>query len=828
MARKMARSRFKTRPKRKLAFKNRESILAEVESQLAASLASRNYFRVASMVGVGGCGKTRLVDKLSSMARDRGFKSIRISLESEASGMEAAPLKAIRDQLSFECMLFDVALARYFAASGQLHALASNPKLSSNLAIRAIETGAGASAAFTGLVALPVAFAVDVFGQIKKRTVKAMKYERDEFEEIDRIKNESGELLERLPFYLGSDIERRLESSSDNYVFFYDSYEKQRPKTLSEQSPWLREFIGTLDHGLHIIASREPINWPVKDWGDICSPAYIVDKLPEEDVRALFVEECIPPKILLPKLIELSRCIPFYVEVLITEFHSLQSMKENVLGSDLPKSSTEAVERFISHLAPPLQKLVIALAAIQFFDRHLMHGLVRGLNLSVDLVDLEEVSSAFFVEPVNEQYGTLKTHDLLTDFVRKNDAHANLRQKTLAEAVEIVSLAHADQGSGDRLLFLFAGLCAASDQDETNNSELLERLIDIGYGLYDLGFWRELAKLDNTFSKTDLPTDAGLVRTFFKAISIRRTESVSAGLSAIRALTDYRYRFSSHSVSLDIETTYLAELSGDYGFARTEFARIYEDCKPFDPRQRPHYRALLYHADFLIMDGHFERGADALAIAYEQIDPEQRADWAELVRHRAHAFRFSSLFEDAEVLYLRALHGSSGSAAMRAKLLTNLAECRAWFRPSQAIRDATDAIKLNEALGNKIEVAKAHTANAIALTLLGEPKGAASQIVLAETASLEARYPAGSLFAKQASCLLELTQGYERLVSARHDEVKKQARRIGTYGHIACLTSLAACESDSASRYDKYSWIDRENILKRHEAIISRFKSINS
>ena len=806
----MARSRFKTRPKRKLAFKNRERILADVTAQLSASHANKSYFRIVQIVGVGGCGKTRLIDKLSEQAKSRGFIPIRVSLESEASNMEAGPLQAIRKQLGFECMLFDTALAAYLMASGQMHALASNKTLSSNIALKGVETAAGVS----GLVALPLGFAVEAYDRIKKATVKAMKYAREDFEEIDRMRTHSSELLERLPFYLGSDIERRLESTSDHFVFFYDSYEKQRAQTLADKAPWLREFVGSLEAGLHLFASREPMDWPQDDWGDICQAPYIIDTLPKPDVEALFLEECGPPKRLLPKLVELSRCIPFYVEILITEYLSMKDAKGAVRVTDLPKSSTEAVARFIDHLDDPVQKLVVSLATVQFFDRPLLSGLIRALNLAIDLTEHDEILSAFFIEIVDDNLGIYKTHDLLTEFVRLASGRERFRQQALFEAAKVVSIASLDDVGADGSLHLFAGLCAGSDFGAIKDPGLVALLLDIGYGLYDKGYWQELAGLSDSQESEASPSDSDLVRQFFKSISTRRIESIAVGLSGIRTLHGLKERFGRHRLSVEIETAYLTELAGDYGLAREQIRGIFKRCVPIDPMQRPHYRALLYHADFLIMDGELSDGADILLSVYEGIDPSRRSDWAELVRHRAHAFRFSALFEDADGLYARAIEAAGASPALIAKLHTNVAETQCWTLPDKALEAADDAIELNTRLGNIIEISKARSAKAIALARL------------ADATARDARYPAGALFAKQAQCLIEFAEGHTRLVEARHQEAVKLARQIGTYRHLTKLTSAAAGAATEEFSSKVISWIEPDTLEKRHTELLDRLRSV--
>ncbi len=55
------------------------------------------------------------------------------------------------------------------------------------------------------------------------------------------------------------------------------------------------------------------------------------------------------------------------------------------------------------------------------------------------------------------------------------------------------------------------------------------------------------------------------------------------------------------------------------------------------------------------MDGRFREGSKVLQETYEAVGHLYIVNWGELVRHRAHAYRFSFLLEEAAELYRLAL-----------------------------------------------------------------------------------------------------------------------------------------------------------------------------
>ena len=817
----MVRSRFKNRPYRRLPFKNREHILRDFKH---ITRSKEEIFKVYSFIGVGGSGKTRILDEISNLfEQNNEGLPIRITLESEASGTVVAPLKLIRDQAPFECLLFDAALAHYFVASGQIHALMVNPGVSSSIALKAIEAGSGAP----GLVALPLGFAAEVYDKLKKQAVKLFMYSRHEFEEIDKLHYDSNGLLERLPHYLALDFERRIARTSKQFTFIYDSYEKQREKTLVNNAPWLREFIGTLDYGLHLIASREPLDWPDQDWGEICAPSYVIGELPIRDTRSLFSKECSPQSEMIDALTDLSKRIPFYIEILVNEYLRLETINGSVEISDLPKSTNDAVNRFVSHLEEPIQKLVIALANIQFFDRELIYSIIRSLNLKIDFVEIEFIFSYFFIEPVSIQANLYKTHDLLTDFVRNSISVSEIKRLSLEKMVESLLLRNPEVQKNHSLLSIYVGACAGCTVTDGDTSPLFGHLVEMGYRLYDAGYWRELVQVEKEIVFEETRTDGDLIMAFFSAVSVRRFVSVDAGLAALDILLQYRKRFGAQTLALDIEVAYLAELSGEYQWAREEIKRIHFACIPFDPNQRFHYRSLLYYADFLSMDGYLDSASDRLGSVYEEFDFQKHSDWAELVRHRGHAFRFSALYEEAELLYLRAIDAAQQSPVLLGKLQTNLAETRAWIAPKQAIQDAQEAIEQNTFLANKIEISKAHTAFAVAEAQLGNMKSAHHHTQLAMKLAKEINYQAGLLFATQADCIIAFIKG--EMIASHLIEMREIVRKINTYSHIVVLTEKICGRQDPEEEgLTSIYWIESDNINDRLSDISMRLNRAKS
>jgi tetratricopeptide (TPR) repeat protein len=334
-----------------------------------------------------------------------------------------------------------------------------------------------------------------------------------------------------------------------------------------------------------------------------------------------------------------------------------------------------------------------------------------------------------------------------------------------------------------------------------------ERLVEIGYDLYDAGQWRELADLPGR-DEPDAPHAARLVAQYFAALATRRLEGVSQSRQQLEALAPFRGMLGRYAGSFDVEVAYLREISGDYRYAHERFRELSERTTPFDPTRRDHVRARLYYADMLIIEGRFAPASRMLLEAYEDLGRGSPLLWAELVRHRGHAHRFSFDLDVAETLYLRALDEAGEAPSLNGKLRTNLAETRCWREPHRGVLDAEMAIDLNARLGNRIEVAKAHAARAVALAGLGRTAEAREACDGALRESASAGYPAGACFARQALVVTQVAASAPDEASAAYQELAQGVRALATYGHLCVVPAwLRRDEPEVEAWSSEVDWV---------------------
>jgi tetratricopeptide (TPR) repeat protein len=768
------------RLRRPARFLNRDAQLRLIADHVGLLGTVPSHLKVFEVRGFGGVGKTRLLQELQRRSDELpGVNPIAfVPLRPQASVTEAGPLKVIREKLDYDCLLFDTALMLYLHVTGQPFKLGRSSRIRDSTVFRTLDVGRSMSG-----LPVPLPLAAELYDKIARKATEYLLYDRAEFDALSELRDNPAQLLNALPRCLALDLRRRLEVDARAFIAFYDEYDRQAPETVAAHAPWLRTFIETLGRGVHVIATREPLRWEGALWRDLVEPV-LVDLLPEDECREMVrgrltslgpgVED---------RMIEASRRIPFFLETIINVYEQLVSEQATVSAGDLPLTPEGSVAHLLEHLPEQQRSLAIALAAVQVFDEGLYRQLIRSLNLQVEISAFQRFIRWFFVD--HAEPGLYKTHDLLTEFVRTSTSARPTAQLALEAATDSLY----ERSDHDRLidadttLQLFRSVGAGWFTQPTMPLASTETFIDAGLRLYDAGYWNELSMMLPAASPTVAHPMMGVVE-FFAALSARRTAGIDRALELFEPLENRAAVLGRHMRSVELEVAYLSELAGNYASARQEFRELNRLAVPFKVNDRTHLRARLHHADMLMMDGELRAGSRLLLEAYEEIGPRAPMDWAEFVRHRGHAFRFSFLLEQAHDLYSSAVRAAANARALVGKLQTNLAETLCWVDAERALEAAQLSTLYNDGLGNEIELAKCDAAKAISLAKLGEFAAARDAVATATQRARRVGYPAGQAFAMQAMAVVEHLDGNPEAVARCSADLDNAVLLLGTYTHL--------------------------------------------
>jgi len=765
-------------------FRNREGQLAQIGAQIETLAEDAEHLKVLEVVGVGGAGKSRLLRHVRESSEEGPGQVVSVSLEEEGSTTETGPLIEIRDQLGVDCLLFDTALLAFGRASGQQFPKAQSNGLANSIVVQALET-VNSAGAFLPL--LPLGFGIELFLRLKESGVKLMRYTPEQFEDIDSFGNESGPIRERLPHWLGLDLKQSSDSTKQ-LIAFYDSYDRQSQQTKREKALWLREFIATLDFGVHLISTRDELRWDPQEWGSTVETVR-VEELPEEEAEKM-VESALGrvPSAHQDHILKASGRLPFFLNAMI-EVYANARERGDVDVAGLPSSPNGAVERLLGHLTFDEQELALALATVQVFDEGIFAELVDRLNLDGSLLRFENFLNWFFVEEISPEGVDLalyKTHDLLTAYVRDADQHAAARRRCLEAATQALLVRCGDgaRKQANSVLLALRTVIAGWESVERMPEPSAETLIDAIYLLYDAGHWNALALIISDSDRESLRAIAS-VSAFIDALTTRRIDGIPAGIKKFEALAGRSGDLGRHRSSVALELAYLREIAGDYADARIQFRRLAEKASAnFNPLDRTQRRARMYHADMLVMDGDFPEAARLFQATYERLGVGATIDGGEMVRLCGHAYRFSFMLEQAVAIYTDAMEATAEAPGLEAKLHSNLAEACCWFEPDRALEEAAISIDLNKGLGNEIEVAKCEAARCIALAKLGRLEDGLASSRDARSRAERVGYPAGEAFALQAAAVAAGLEGDRESADAAIRALARTVKELGTYSHL--------------------------------------------
>lgn len=754
------------------------------------------HFALFEILGLGGIGKSRLLQQVRrTIVADGGTIQLAwVSLDADAGTTETTALEVLRSQMPGDHLLFDAALARYRQATGQPPSsrAAGLASRSGDLALSQVG------------VPLKIDFARDLYRRSLKAVRRTLRYASEEFAEIDELRDQPGELRRRLPGYLATDLRR--DPRSPRIAIFYDAYEKQPQSVLDDGARWLRSFLLELDRGLHVVTSRTPLPWEGTDLDGIRQVMHL-GELPIDDARQFVFNRLGEiDEVIEDRMLEATRRIPFFLEATL-EVCERQIDAGGAIDLDqVPADPEEAVARFLDHMPPEDRALAIAVSAVRVFDRGTFAALLAVLGRGPSDLAFEEFTDSFFVLSLGG--GFHATHDLLTDHVL---ALRRGRDRRIVAAALEAATVHVELRAvgGENLAAVLRMYQALLDGWATLEvpDGSVARLVDVGYHLYDAGRWFDLASLAAKDSGRGQESAASVVATFIRALAARRTAGIDAALQLLEDLEPRSRALADRTRAFDMEVAYLTEISGDYSSARERFRVLAAQTEPMDPTDRTDIRIRLHHGDLLTMDGQLVEASRLLLETSELVTPRAEVEWAELVRQRGHAHRFSYLWSEAEALYRQALRAVGDVPAPAAKLRTNLAETACWVDAEGSLEDIELAESLNQRLGSRIELAKCEAARAVAFARLDRFVDARRAVQRAQAHADAAGYPAASAFALQALAVIA-GLGHDRPGHlASFAALAATVRELGTYRHLLVAPAWLADGDSFETAARSVAWI---------------------
>ncbi len=399
----------------KLAFVGRRSELDVFEDMLFPGTAP--LYQVFSLVGVGGQGKTTLLDQFAQRmtaldCKDRPVCRLDFGLPQHRSMIEG--LFFLRNQLRTQGVAthaFDVAFARHFAFTRpgrdikleypELYRFAED-----SLFGELVDIGAEAVSEIPG-GKLAVALLARASNRIAQwYTTRGVPI----LSQLDAMHPQR--LGIELPVFLGFDVLEFVTAHPQRRpVFLVDTYEALWRDTGSSSaltSPsgdqWIRRLVEECPGCLWIMAGRHRLKWSQHDSG---WTQYVVERdlgaLTPEEADALLDAGAITSVALRAALREVASGHPLSLALGIRYCQMKALGGAAITEHDVPRTQQEVLDRFFDHLDPAVRGLVRVLAVPTLVHIDLWSYLARSAFPVFDLYAASTILEDVFFRVVSEQ-----------------------------------------------------------------------------------------------------------------------------------------------------------------------------------------------------------------------------------------------------------------------------------------------------------------------------------------------------------------------------------------------------------------------------------------
>ncbi|MFE4593889.1 hypothetical protein [Streptomyces laurentii] len=742
-------------------FFNREGILAAYDEELRG-VADRP--RILNVVGVGGIGKSRLLQELRNRTPDH-CRTARLDLQLPTMRQQEDALAVLRVEFGAQGVQFDRFDIAYAVLWQRVHPqLQLNPKTTpfaqESEVLRSILDDAMGLPVFGTAAGL-----MRLTGRAITNRKRRQRIESDPtLQELDSLSTTE---LGHAVSYLFAE-EMRASAAERPYVLYVDAYEALVPTPLPGgrsygSDAWLRDLLGQLHGGLTVLASREELRWAVydPDWASVIRRSEL-DGLPMAARLDLLAQAGITEVPRQRSIARASEGLPFYLHL------AVDTHLQNAAGRGSTGTAEEIVQRFLQHVSPDEVRILELLSMARTFDFGVFRAVGRAFDLPANLLIWESLTAYSFAYPLPEGWfrlhqlmiGALQRH--LSPAVRRH-VHGVLRThwEGLAERMEhgparSPGLARLSPLREAVFHGLHAGDIAAEEiQRHADRAVVLNGRQAVDGIVKDLR--DHLAETQDAADGADgadgsrpEATAAG-GRTGHEApdsvrdaadcleAEARLDQGDASGAIALTPRLDRPVR-SLVSARLALAGANARRIAGESALAASIFERVWEG---HDGAART--TAGYCMADIRMWQGDFH-GAFALAEEVHGIcAPEDAVTRGDLKRlmHLGHRFLMdfdgaARLLAEAEAEY-RTAHSVIGSANIR----TNEAELYAFSDPVAAVEAAAAAVEVQRDLGAQHEIGKAFTAMAMAQTRLGQYERAASSYLNANVALDRAGYRSG-------------------------------------------------------------------------------------
>lgn len=778
-------------------FLDREDIFESLENDVHSYLETDDYYMLYAFCGMGGIGKSRLVEQIYAWYNGGSLQTYKIPLEILNKETIPAILLHIRCFFSYTPH-FDYVLIRYYD-------FIKFDRVNRETLYNIVEKA--------GL------YAGEAFGNVGPLSFKPVinalinLYEERDIQDCEKecvaklLQGKIEDLYKYMTQKLAEDIERELQH--DKYMFLFDAYNIG----INSGFDWLYNFINTFQTGIFIVTSRESLRWFEGNNVD----ASLYKNIPLESIPSQIVEDYLKQLGYTNKQISIIKdrtdCVPIFLDIILNSY-SKEEINENVFV--YIKDKGDIIKNFLSHLSGEEQNIISYLSVVGLFNED-VYGCVLGFNeLSRQQYSFKEFRNSTIVRYIEEFEGLYKIHSVL--------AHNIVL--TLDESVRYMIVTDYTEFIWARILnseiidievkynFIANVYSLIKAEKISLSDEMSEKLIDMYLYLFDRSYAGDFA---NSISKIqDKENDS--LKYIYQYIEgkAERLNNIVKGLQILTNIPVDKCGFGKHKKSLECDINYLLSISGKYNKAEAKMNKFAKELREDEKGERYYTEGIIYDCDMKMLRGKFKSSVEGLLTLEDSVSASPLL--FEINKAVGHNYRFNFLMETAMDFYQKI--NKSEEAAY---FYTVYCETYCYSEPQLVIDIYKEAKAENQKYNNHNNLGKIYYSMAIAYLLMREYNLAQKYINKSKKEFNTTHYLAGTIFAKIAQAYLEYSQT-KNISSSKIKNIHEDIGRIDNiYEYLLLPLYVAREDNKKIEEYrTKFEWFSYDETLEN----IKRFLSL--
>ncbi len=397
---------------------------------------------VLSYYGIGGVGKTKLLQKILQEITEKNHKAVYFDFSTEKDHILI--LEAIKNQLhkkyKFSFTLFELGHYVYANKVGQIKEMPRRETF--------LNRYPTLDAFVETMGTIPTVNIGSQFIKALDKGVTCLLNSKTDYKKIIRnLENwEPQDLYEYLTELFYEDMVANLEKAKEPLVILLDTYEEFVGEGSSESQSfkndlWIRnKLAGVIPKVLWVIAGRNKLNWgeewtAVDDNGWKSLNEHIIDGLSEYDATSFLEHTGITDEGLRHELYGLTEGLPVYLDLCVDRYFEIKDEGKKPEIGQFGKNIETLIARFVKNLDHNTKELVNILSCLRIWNDEMVQEIVPQVYKGFTLSLYEKIKDYSFIVLSDET--TFNMHQTVGDILLKK-CPDSIKKATETSVVEFM------------------------------------------------------------------------------------------------------------------------------------------------------------------------------------------------------------------------------------------------------------------------------------------------------------------------------------------------------------------------------------------------------